>query len=170
MVIDVTRIEDAVMPFSFEAEAEKLDLDTPTYRLVGPVKVAGEIEKHIASVKVRGSVTGTAEIDCTRCLQPVRQPLAVTFDVEYLTEGGLGTEGEHEVAPADLETDELRGNTLDLTELAHEQVLLNIPEQFLCREDCKGLCERCGEDLNLVDCNCGQDEIDPRWAALKNLK
>jgi uncharacterized protein len=170
MVVDVTRIEDAVMPFWFEVEAEQLDLDTPNYRVVGPVKVTGEIERHIVTVSVRGNISGSAEIDCTRCLQPLALPLSIDFDVDYLTEGALGTGGEHEVAETDLETDELQGNMLDLKQLAREQVLLHIPEQFFCREDCKGLCPKCGENLNLVDCKCGEDDIDPRWAALKNLK
>jgi uncharacterized protein len=170
MVIDVTKIEDAVLPFVFKADAEELDLDTSNYRIVGPVAVMGGIEKHIASVNVKGTVSGTAEMDCTRCLQPVGQPLSIDFDVEYLTEGRLGSEGDHEINAADLERDELQGNSLDLTQLAREQILLGIPGQFFCREDCKGLCEKCGENLNLVDCKCGQDEIDPRWAALKNLR
>jgi uncharacterized protein len=170
MVVDVTKIEDAMMPFSFRVEAEKLDLDTPNYRVVDPVLVTGEIERHIASVKVRGDIAGTVEVDCTRCLQPVQRPLAIDFDVEYLTEGQLGREGEHELHETDLDRDELEGSSLDLTQLAREQILLNVPEQFLCREDCKGLCEKCGENINLVDCNCGKDEIDPRWAALKDLK
>ena len=170
MIVDVTRIEDAVMPFAFEAGAEQLDLDTPNYRIGGSVKLAGEIEKHIASIKVRGLIKGTAEVDCTRCLQPVEQPLSIDFDVEYLTEGVFGGDGEHEIHTSDLETDELQDNTLDLAQLAREQILLSVPEQFFCREDCKGLCEICGENRNLVDCNCRQDEIDPRWAALKNLK
>ncbi|MGD9563728.1 MAG: DUF177 domain-containing protein [Pyrinomonadaceae bacterium] len=166
----MTRIEDSVLPFSFTAEAERLDLDSPNYRIVGPITVAGSVEKHIASVRVKGHITGNSEIDCTRCLQPVQQPLSIRFDVEYLTEGGLGSLGEHEINMADLEVDELQGTSLDLTALAREQILLNIPEQFFCRENCKGLCEKCGENRNLVDCNCVQDEIDPRWAALKNLR
>lgn len=170
MIIDVTRIEDAVLPFAFQVEGDDLDLDTPNYRIMGPVKVTGEIEKHIATVKVKGAIEGTAEIDCTRCLQPVRQPLSIGFDVDYLTESPLGSDGEHEIHQSDLETDELQGNDLDLTNLAREQILLAIPEQFFCRDDCKGLCEKCGGNLNLVNCNCGQDETDPRWAALKNLK
>ena len=170
MVIDVTKIDEAVRPFSFETGAEQLDLDMPNYRVVGAVSVAGKVERHIAAVNVIGNVAGTVEIDCTRCLQAVQRTLSVDFDVEYLTEGALGSEGEHEIHTLDLETDELEGNTLDLTQLTREQILLNIPEQFFCREDCKGMCEKCGENLNLVDCNCGQDEIDPRWAALKNLR
>jgi uncharacterized protein len=170
MVVDVTKIEDAVLPFSFQVEADDLELDTPNYRVIGAVSVTGEVERHIATVGVKGNVSGSVEIDCTRCLQPVERPLSIDFDVEYLTEGGLGSGGEHEVHTSDLETDELPGNSLDLKHLAREQILLNVPEQFFCRENCKGLCEKCGENLNLVDCNCGEDEIDPRWAALKDLK
>ena len=170
MIIDVTKVDEALMPFSFETAAEQLDLDTPNYRVVGVVSVAGQIEKHIAAINVKGNISGSVEIDCTRCLQPVERPLQVDFDVEYLTEGGLGSDGEHEIHTSDLETDELQSNTLDLTQLVREQILLNIPEQFFCKEDCKGLCEKCGENLNLVDCNCAQDEIDPRWSALKDLK
>jgi uncharacterized protein len=170
MVVDVTKLEEAVMPFSFRAEAEELDLDTPNYRVIGAVNVTGEVERHIATVGVKGNVRGVVEIDCTRCLQPVEQSLSIDFDVEYLTEGGFGSDGEHEVHTSDLETDELPGNSLDLKHLAREQILLNVPEQFFCRENCKGLCEKCGENLNLVDCNCSEDEVDPRWAALKDLK
>ena len=170
MIVDVTKIEGPVMPVSFLAEAGQIALDMPNYRIAGPVSVDGEIERHIVSIEVRGKIGGKVTIDCTRCVRPVEQPLSIDFDVEYLTEGRLGSDGEHEIGSADLETDELDGNTLDLTQLAREQILLNIPEQFLCREDCKGLCEKCGENRNLVDCICGQDDIDPRWAALKNLK
>ncbi|MCC6327086.1 MAG: DUF177 domain-containing protein [Acidobacteria bacterium] len=170
MIVDVTKIEGLVKPFAFRAGADQIALDTPNYRIAGPVTVEGEIEKHIVSIKVRGNIGGNVTIDCTRCVQPVEHALSIDFDVEYLTEGRLGSEGEHEIGSADLETDELQGNTLDLTQLAREQILLNIPEQFLCQDECKGLCEKCGGNRNLVDCRCGQDEIDPRWAALKNLK
>jgi uncharacterized protein len=61
------------------------------------------------------------------------------------------------------------GDKIDLGELVREQIILNQPEQVFCREDCKGLCEKCGANRNLIDCKCEEKEIDPRWAALKNL-
>ena len=64
----------------------------------------------------------------------------------------------------------IEGFEIDLTELVREQILLNLPEQVFCREDCKGLCEKCGANRNLINCNCEEKEIDPRWSALKNLK
>jgi uncharacterized protein len=46
---------------------------------------------------------------------------------------------------------------------------LNLPEQVFCREDCRGLCAKCGANRNATDCGCEEKEIDPRWAGLKNL-
>lgn len=170
MIVDVSQIEEAILPFEFSVRPDELELETTNFRLSGPVAVSGTISRHIGSVAVKGRIEGTAEIDCSRCLQPIQGPLSLDFDVEYLTEGELGGEGEHELQAADLDVDELGGNQLDLRQLAREQILLNIPEQVYCTEDCKGLCEKCGANLNLVDCNCGEDEVDPRWEALKNLK
>jgi uncharacterized protein len=59
---------------------------------------------------------------------------------------------------------------IDTAEVVREQILLAIPDQVFCREDCKGLCPKCGANLNLIDCKCSDDDIDPRWAALRNLK
>ena len=170
MIIDVSRVEEAVLPFSFTVEGEQLDLDTAILRLSGPAEVAGNIERHIGSLRVSGTIRGESEIDCTRCLQPIKGPLSIDFDVEYLTEGDLGSQSEIELKPDDLDTDELPDHQLDLMQLAREQILLSIPEQIHCSEDCKGLCEKCGANRNLVDCNCSEEEIDPRWEALKNLK
>jgi uncharacterized protein len=78
-------------------------------------------------------------------------------------------EDDLEVEEADLDEQLVEGDEVDLTEIIREQILLNLPEQVLCKEDCKGLCPQCGANRNLIDCDCGEDEIDPRWAALKNL-
>jgi uncharacterized protein len=70
----------------------------------------------------------------------------------------------------DLDVSIYDGEKIDLTDLVREQILLDLPTQILCQEDCKGLCQKCGANLNEVNCNCEENEIDPRWSALKNLK
>ncbi|MEA2062788.1 MAG: DUF177 domain-containing protein, partial [Gemmatimonadota bacterium] len=60
--------------------------------------------------------------------------------------------------------------TIDLTDLVRECVLLDYPRFLQCSEDCKGLCPVCGCNLNERECNCARDEIDPRWAKLKELQ
>jgi uncharacterized protein len=170
MIIDVSKIEESRLPFEVAVQPEALELGVANYRLKGPASAVGEITRHIGSIAVKGTIKGEAEIDCTRCLSPINTPLLIDFDVDYLTEGELGSEENVELQPGDLDTDELEGYQLDLTQLVREQILLNVPEQIYCTEDCKGLCEKCGGNLNLVDCNCKDEEIDPRWEALKNLK
>ena len=61
------------------------------------------------------------------------------------------------------------GNSLELDEIVLNSFLMNVPGKFLCKEDCKGLCPQCGQDLNLGDCDCDNDTFDPRWAALKEI-
>jgi uncharacterized protein len=79
------------------------------------------------------------------------------------------TERESEIAVSDMDQSLVIGGRIDLREVVREQILLALPEQVLCREDCRGLCAKCGGNRNLINCSCDRDEIDPRWAALKNL-
>lgn len=59
--------------------------------------------------------------------------------------------------------------TIELDEVVISDILLSLPQKFLCSEDCKGLCPKCGKNLNLGDCGCDKREIDPRLAILKQL-
>lgn len=169
MIIDISKI-DGEVAFEYSPNPDDLDLQTENYRLLDAPAVAGSVMRRIMSVAVSGKIDGKAEIDCTRCLEPIKRPLLIDFNVEFLTEGEMGREGEHELKLTDLDADQLDSDQLDLNLVVREQILLDIPEQFFCKEDCKGICPKCGENLNLLDCKCGDDEIDPRWAALKNLK
>ena len=88
----------------------------------------------------------------------------------FVTEENYTSEKEAEVRNDDLNVSIYDGEKIDLTDLVREQILLDLPTQILCREDCKGLCQKCGANLNEVNCNCAENETDPRWSALKNLK
>ncbi|MBQ3225937.1 MAG: DUF177 domain-containing protein, partial [Clostridia bacterium] len=61
------------------------------------------------------------------------------------------------------------GHEIELDDIIESNILVNLSLKYLCSDDCKGLCPVCGADRNLTDCSCGQDEIDPRMAGLKNL-
>ena len=64
---------------------------------------------------------------------------------------------------------EVNGDSFELDEIIREQLILNMDMTVLCREDCKGLCPKCGRNLNEGDCGCDRTEIDPRLAKLKQL-
>lgn len=170
MIIDLINLEGSSHPFEFSIPADEIDLGTENVRLLSDVSAVGTVTKHIVQTDVEGTITADAEIDCTRCLNPVSAPLDIKFDVSFVTEENFTAEKETALDADDLETDVFGGDKLDLKELVREQVLLDLPGQLFCKEDCKGLCQKCGANRNLIDCKCEETETDPRWAALKNLK
>ena len=170
MIVDLTSIEGSAHRFDVTVSPAELDVGDTSLRLTGEVHATGEVIKHTAQIDVKGSIRGDAEIDCTRCLGAVKHDLAIDFDVSYVTPEDFANDKEREVLSDDLDTDVLSGDRIDLKEVIREQIVLSLPEQVFCRRDCKGLCPKCGADRNLINCNCDDKEVDPRWAALKNLK
>ena len=100
----------------------------------------------------------------------MKTPLDIDVDLEFVPVDRFSSDSERELTAEDLNVDAFDGETLDLTAIAREQILLEIPQQFFCKGDCKGLCAKCGGNLNLIDCNCNETETDPRWAALNDLR
>ncbi len=169
MIVDLITIKDASGTFDFQIEPAEIDLESETAKVSEAVRVRGKIKKGIAQADVIGEIATTVTVECTRCLQPVEKPLIFPFNAAFVTQEFYTREKEAEVNLDDLEVSIYEGDKIDLNELAREQILLNLPEQVFCREDCLGLCEKCSANRNLIDCKCEKKEIDPRWAALRNL-
>lgn len=170
MIIEVTEIEGASRPFDLTIEPDDIALEHSNFRLTEPIRMAGEATRRAAQIEIKGDIAGAAEVDCTRCLQAIKRPLEVNFDIGFVEAENFTSEKDHEVQVDDLDTDILDSNSIDLKDIAREQILLNMPEQIFCRPDCRGLCPQCGADRNLIDCKCDETETDPRWDALKNLR
>jgi uncharacterized protein len=154
---------------ALEGEDSRIDHDQ--------VRLAGTLTKQGENAFFRGRLLGSLELACSRCLAPAKvsvdQPLNVTFTppLEGESEGG-GAQGDvlEDVDYAILT--HVKGEWIaDLREFVREQVVLTIPIQPLCREDCAGLCSRCGKDLNEGPCGCPEEHaVDPRFAALEKLR
>jgi len=170
MIVDLTTIKDTRASFDFSIEPTQIDLETETARMKNVARVQGKIKKGIAQTDVAGEIHAVVEIECSRCLQPAEETLDILFTAAFVTAENYTREKEAEINLDNLEVSIYEGDKIDLTELAREQIVLNLPEQIFCREDCQGFCQKCGANRNLIDCNCEEKEIDPRWAALKNLK
>lgn len=169
MTIDLNSFERE-LKIDASLSAGEIDLGLDNAALTDEVRFEGSVRKDAAAAVLSGRFEGKVDIDCDRCLVPQAMPIDITVGREFVAEERMAANAENELSPDDLNVDLLQGDKLDLTEIAREEILLALPQQFFCREDCKGLCEKCGADLNLKDCECGGEEIDPRWAALKNLK
>ena len=123
--------------------------------VTGRLSSAGEDKFYFS-----GQMSGEVDEECRRCLGPAR----VTVDEELHLLFADATDEESD--DSDVYMLEPRATTVDLRPAVREQWLLAVPGFALCREDCKGLCPRCGADLNLGPCSCEPD-VDPRWAALR---
>ncbi len=149
---------DGVVPFSFELDMSDYDFDS-VKEFRTPVSCVGQVENHAGTLTLTAALTAELLCVCARCLKefPKRLQLDVTA---YLAE--------------ELEDEDsvdyylLKDGMADLDEIMVTTVVLNMEQRFLCREDCKGLCAKCGKDLNDGPCGCGEDK-DSRWAVLGQL-
>ena len=170
MIIDFESLGAEPKDFALEVPAEKLELEGERIRLSERVRVKGDARREGDAVIVQGRIASDAEIGCTRCLEPVSRPFDIEFVSRYVRPDAFGTAGESELIGADLEYDSVPAGEIDLVDIVREQLMLDIPAQALCREDCRGLCERCGGNRNTEICECDAGDTDPRWSALKNLQ
>ena len=169
MIVDLTTFESGTRDFSFVLPADKVGLHGEGIVPAGEISVSGTIERASGRTEVEGRIEGRAEVECSRCLLPVTRDIAIEFSVDFVDPGDFASHSG-ELTDSELDTDVLVEHEIDLADVAREQIVLDKPEQVFCREDCLGLCQKCGANRNLVDCNCRDDEIDPRWSVLKGLK
>ncbi len=124
----------------------------------------------VEDIRLVGELSTGLELNCARCLEPVQQDIARSFDLLYRPQGVDRGHEEVSISEAETEIGYYAGDGLMLEDALREQVLLSVPIRLVCREDCKGLCPHCGKNLNDEVCNCKDESADPRWDALKDLR
>jgi uncharacterized protein len=147
-----------------------LALDDAELRLIGPAEIRGRYRKNGEEVELQGRLSATVEATCARCLKPVVLPLAAKLSERFVAAVSWRDEEQHELREEDLNLAVFSGEAIELDDLVREEILLAMPAQVLCREDCKGLCPTCGADRNLNSCDCETGQSDLRWGALKDLQ
>lgn len=130
----------------------------------GPLDVRLVAQLAMDDIVVRGHFRGTLEMECRRCLAELE--LDVEEEVGWLFRPAAEIEETDDEVYAIPES----AGELDLGRPLREHVLLAVPRFTVCRETCRGLCARCGADLNEGSCDCGGDEPDDRWGPLLRLK
>ena len=162
MKINVSGVMGSVTS-SIEADGEVdypiINYNGSDIRTTSPIKVHVLVENSGKGLKLNGKLSANLMLSCSRCLE----------DFDYLLE----TDFEEELTNKDKDDDgdaiHFEGDTVDLTDIVVDNILLSLPMKALCREDCKGLCPQCGCNLNIKECNCSQKNVDPRFSVLKDL-
>ena len=141
--------------FEFDHPSVQVSDDLDVSDLQGELRLTRTAQ----GLYVAGAMQAEAEAECVRCLTPFEQRLAITIDDLFVYPPERATEALLAIPETAV---------LDLGPLTREYMLLDFPLQPLCRPDCKGLCARCGKDLNEGACSCAQEE-DDRWSPLRKL-
>ena len=169
MRIELENLEGGEGDFANVYKPEDLNPVDERIQITEPAQVSGKIRLAGNEVFVNGHVETRAQVECDRCLKLVELPVNGDFALEYITGAEYESSAAAELTEAELSVSVFDGEAIDVDEIVKEQIVLAVPTRMLCREDCKGICRECGTDLNMGECACKKDDIDPRWAALKNL-
>lgn len=123
----------------------------------------------VEDIRLRGCYAGHFHAPCARCVEPVAHELSGDFDLIFRPVGADGGPSEAAISTSETEIGYYLEGGLLLEDVLREQVILSLPVRSLCQPDCKGLCPRCGENLNVNKCRCDKAPADPRWLALEEL-
>jgi uncharacterized protein len=170
MLIELSKLEDGRGKIDHVYAQSELELGDERVDLAEEVTASVKIRRKGSQVAVDGTVETVVEVECDRCLKPVRLPLKAVFSLEYLNKGEYEASEVAELTEQEMDVSVFEGDKIDLDEIVREQILLFVPARALCVENCRGICSTCGADLNAGDCGCVSTETDPRWAALRNFK
>lgn len=138
----------------------------PDVLITEPVCASGNIVDQSGYMKLTLEIIVKYNTACARCLLPLHKTMTLNFKKTVAVAGTLENEETDEVITEYILISE---NKLDLMQVAEEQLFFDFPYRHLCSEYCRGLCQKCGHDLNVGDCGCSETEIDPRLEVLKSL-
>jgi uncharacterized protein len=158
-VAQVRYSEGESVRFELMEEFSSFDLGTETLSFQAPVHVQLQVNKTNRAMLVYGNIQTELKATCGRCLETYVYPLNLSFQDEWVFRA-QATEDLLETALL-LDKDEV-----DVKERIFEQIVLALPMKFICSAECQGLCPICGANRNLTSCHCGEDNINPRFAAL----
>ncbi len=156
--LDISKIlsgETKEIPFDFKA----LSIPEEEGIAVSSIHFSGAVKDVSGFIRLIGTISGVFSALCGRCLAPVKEDFSIEIDFSVVN---APTESEEETVFAE-------GQKIDLDAIVSENIRLNLPLRLLCHEDCKGLCPKCGKNLNEGSCGCIQKEVDPRLAGLADF-
>lgn len=160
MTLNISELlKKRVSELSFEValEGDSIKREDFILKLKSPLKVYGNADYDGQIVNLKGNITGIIEVQCSRCLEPMDYKLDVEFE-----DGFSKLVNDEEIYL-------FEEDTIDLFNMVIDNLILSLPFKYLCNEECKGLCQECGKNLNKYQCDCNKDNVDPRLAVLKDL-
>jgi len=145
----------------------------PTHQVIGfvcPLEVDVKVSKTGNKFLIDGTLSGGVRLRCDRCLEPFEMKVKSNFNLYLAARPSGPDEEEVELLDEDMEVDFIKGDTVDLDDIVREQIYLSIPMKCVCKSDCRGLCPRCGANLNKAQCSCRSESAHPAFSNLEKLR
>lgn len=162
MIVDLKRVfvnENSSLPIEYLLDMSKVDF-SGVYPLKNPVEIKGSVTNKASLVELNADITYVFEAPCDRCGTYTAKKHTLHIQ-KTLAPSIEGEESDSIMLVPDMK--------LDLDELVYSEVIVSLPMKHLCNDDCKGICFKCGKNLNEGKCDCPEKEIDPRLSALAEL-
>ena len=165
--LNLERLELGRSTLELDDELVRDDPDYEDGKLRATVQGELVVDAMDQRIVVHGEFASTHTVECDRCAKAFTLETEPDVEVMILRNPTRGDVPEDQ---DDAWVIHQQGGVVDLDESLLEAVVLEEPQKILCREDCAGLCPRCGIDRNESECDCVTEELDSRWAALEKLK
>lgn len=169
MILNIQQLQD-VEELCLDVEGQQCDFPPEAGKLRAPIHFEAHVRKVGTEIIIEGRISTVVEMECSRCLKPHNQMVNETFDVSYRPKAEIDVlADELELDEADLDIYCYEGESISISDLLHDQLLLLLPVTPLCTPECAGLCPSCGKNLNKGPCGCATRARDSRFAVLEHL-
>jgi uncharacterized protein len=162
MKIKYTNFTDGVHEFDFQEPVEKFNLGKEFF---GNMNLHCKMDKSIHQIVLNCNSEVNAHLTCDRCSEDFDSVINTEYLMTYMFSREPRQTDELNLRYITVDTD-----TLDLDEDAKEFILISKPMKIVCKDDCKGLCPKCGKNLNIEKCDCSTEIINDVWAPLEKLR
>lgn len=163
MKIKISNLANGKYDYLFEGEISRIDISEP---YTGEYRTDAVLSKFDNQIILDAKTNINAELTCDRCNTSYNTVITSSYRMVYLLQkNDINEENSSDITFIHPDTDKI-----DLKEDVRDYAVLAIPMKKLCKEDCRGLCYKCGRNLNDGPCGCEKKEIDPRWEPLLELK
>ncbi|HEX2944665.1 MAG TPA: DUF177 domain-containing protein [Clostridia bacterium] len=157
-ISDILRIDGTSLKLEFHEEPPERE-PAEGFKLVGALEFAGTLTNNDGILHLDGRLKASYDSVCYRCLDAVNKTLDLGIKEDFINSADAG---QTDMYP-------FEGKVLDISKALTDNIILNLPMKQLCSEKCRGLCSKCGANLNEVQCGCSDDDVDPRMEGLNKF-
>ncbi|WP_270563704.1 YceD family protein [Clostridium beijerinckii] len=158
-ISDIISGKDRSKKIDYIFDAPQFDFEGDIIKPIKPFEVVGKIASDGDILILNAKIKTDLEMICSRCLDTFIYPIDIDIEERFTTNRDSG----------DDEAIVVMDDVLDITEIVESSIISTLPIKRVCKNDCKGLCQECGCNLNHNSCSCQKEDVDIRFEALKGL-